>query len=263
MSAAAILGAGFLQTAGSVYTNAMNTAASLAANKQNAAVQYAINADQIEAARMNNETAINLANTAHQREVQDLRDANLNPILSANGNGSAVPSLDTPGLEAPTANAPVIENPLSHVASTVASALQFADAHNLNQARLAAAGFTGDSKQDRLLRNALNLSNIRQAQSAASVAEAESAEAEARKALAAVEVAAARGVTGFNAVPGVNVLNPRAVELAREGIISDLKYRSNRNFREGMNTAKGVADTLVNAADAASGFVPGVKRRRP
>lgn len=262
MSAAAILGAGFLNVAGSVYSNAVNAAAQLATNKQNAAVQYAINADQIEAARMNNETAINLANTAHQREVQDLRDANLNPILSANGNGSAVPQLDTPGLEAPQAAAPSVDNPLANAASTVASAMQYADAHNLNEARLAAAGFSGDSRQDKLLRNALNLSQVRQAQSAASVAEAESAEAEARKAIAAVETAAARGYTGYKSHTGVSVLNPEAVKLAQEGIISDLKYRSNRNFREGLNSAKGIADTVINAADAASGFVPGYKRRK-
>lgn len=38
-------------------------------------------------------TEIELANTAHQREVNDLREAGLNPILSASGSGSSVPSV--------------------------------------------------------------------------------------------------------------------------------------------------------------------------
>lgn len=135
MSAAALatLGAGFLNTAGSVYTNALNAANARSINKDNIALQYAINADQIEAARMNNQTAIDLANTAHQREVRDLRDAGLNPILSTHGSGADSPSLQAPSLGTPHAERFDQVNPLSGVASAVAQAVQVDDAHKTSE----------------------------------------------------------------------------------------------------------------------------------
>ena len=40
-----------------------------------------------------NRLSVDLANSAHQREVRDLRAAGLNPILSAGGSGAATPSI--------------------------------------------------------------------------------------------------------------------------------------------------------------------------
>lgn len=97
-AAIAILVGAAINTAGNMYTNKQNLKAQQQQNQQNLAI-----------AAMNNATQIDMANTAHQREVKDLREAGLNPLLSAQGNGAAVPQLQQASLRAPQIDNPVSE----------------------------------------------------------------------------------------------------------------------------------------------------------
>lgn len=97
----ALLGAG-ISTAGQLY-----------ANQQNIQNQNRLFSEQV-----------NLANSAHQREVNDLRLAGLNPILSAQGSGA----------DAPTPQAVSQQNPLEawSAASSIVAQQKQADAAETN-----------------------------------------------------------------------------------------------------------------------------------
>lgn len=102
LSALAMLGAGAISTAGSLY-----------ANRKNIDFQRMVNDVNWQIAAQNNATQVEMANSAHQREVRDLRAAGLNPILSAGGSGSPMPSLTTARQDSAQ-----VQNPLEGLASS-------------------------------------------------------------------------------------------------------------------------------------------------
>lgn len=101
-AALALIAAGVIGSAGSLYANHMNL-------KQ----QRHVNDVNWQIAAMNNATQIDMANSAHQREVQDLRAAGLNPILSAGGSGASTPSLTSV-----RGDAAQIQNPVNDLATS-------------------------------------------------------------------------------------------------------------------------------------------------
>lgn len=238
--ALALLAAGAISTAGQLYVNHKNTG-----------FQKAVNDINWQIAAQNNATQIEMANSAHQREVADLRAAGLNPILSAGGSGSAVPSLQQARQDAAQ-----IQSPVSGLANSASQLSRlFGDAYrtNLEQA-----------KEDVRATKLANKTEWLDLQTASVKAQTEflkaSAELEGTRDFYQQQVFRDKNGDFFAMDPaefalhgqgksvGINLPHQEAVKLHRDAVESDIKNRSNQNWRENVRTLAPVVEQAVSSA---------------
>lgn len=196
-AALAILASGLAASAGSIY----NT------NRQ------------LQQAGDLNDSSINLANTAHQREVYDLKMAGINPVLTASGSGASVPTL----------KAADTENPLSGLSEGISSA-----------SKLISEEYKQGVEQMRLGNHQTEIINSALSDEKAAAAQ----EAENRLELANLE---RDGINKFVGNSGYwdgdkfviehdRKKYGKAVDLAEEAIRSEFKQRANANWRANLSS---------------------------
>lgn len=201
---------------------ALSSAGQLWANQKN-----------LDQQQSNNDLSVNLANTSHQREVADLEAAGLNPILSAGGSGASMPSLGVA----------TQQNPLSEIANSSKSAARFiSDEYS---ASVQGQQLVNDYQK--------TINDAASHEKAASVISAEN-----DRLLAEAENDAIRQELGEEALPnghGVKfnkAQHDKTIDLIREGVRSDMKVRSNQNWRNNVSTFMPLAAPI--SANSAKGL---------
>lgn len=122
MAWAAGLGAAGVSAVGGLLSNAQNAAYA----QEAARLQYKYN---LKLQKQAQEWQTEMSNTAHQREVDDLYAAGLNPILSATGGSGA--SSGSAGLNSTSAVQPNIQNPFGSAGELLSIANNAAQVDNL------------------------------------------------------------------------------------------------------------------------------------
>ena len=221
----------------------VSTAGSLYANRKNIDAQKEANSINWEIARQNNATQIEMANTAHQREVRDLRRAGLNPILSAGGNGSSTPSISAATIS-PTHTDNAFEG-LANSAKGVGRYFGQQYQAQLEAQQLANAAQKQDNDISRL-----------EAHSSLPSLDAQYLQGQLDKMAFMQETGIGLNRKSDGTVePYVDDIDKanKALDLARQGVRSDLKLRSNANWRANLSSfTPFVSPAAVNSAGAAA-----------